>query len=108
MRQDFKAVAAPLLCCTLSAPGAATTHEYQVRRLIYLATTCGAQSFEVLEAKPGHERFRLTCKNTSAFPDGVDVLCTDPDDDRSCVVQTRPTSFDQLELMRPNAGGGKP
>lgn len=83
--------------------GGAETQEYQIRRLIYLSTSCGIQSLKSVDSAPGRERFKATCGNTSAYPDGIEVLCLDPEDDRSCKVLTAPHYFRQLELLRPSA-----
>jgi hypothetical protein len=41
-----------------------------------------------------------TCRDATSFPDGLTVLCTDPDDDRSCRIETAPKAFDNLDLLK--------
>jgi hypothetical protein len=40
------------------------------------------------------------CRDVTSFPDGLTVLCTDPDDDRSCRIETAPKTFDNLDLLK--------
>lgn len=87
-----------------AGPVAAEIHEYMILRLVYLNTSCGTQSLERLETGPAYTRFKVTCRNVSAYPDGLTVLCTDPDDDRACLIETKEKSFDSLDLMRPSRG----
>lgn len=101
MRKAFLSIVSVMICCTLSHQGAAITQEYQIRRLIYLSTACGIETYSIIDEKPGHEVFKVTCKNVSSYPDGIEIVCSDPDDDRSCKVTTEASHFDQLELMRP-------
>lgn len=93
--------AAALLFCLFGNDTAAATAEYQIRRLIYLNTGCGLDHLSTIESQPGQEKFRATCKNLSAYPDGLEIVCTDPFDDRSCRIMTHAKRFDQLELMQP-------
>lgn len=82
----------------------AEIHDYMILRLLYLNTSCGVQHLERLAPNaPDVRQFHAKCRDAASFPHGVDVLCTDIADDRSCKVQTVPQSFDSLELLRPNA-----
>lgn len=86
--------------CAICSNAIAETAEYQVRRLVYLESSCGVESLAKLNSSPGHERFKATCKNISTYPDGLEVECTDPSDDRSCKILTPAVTFDQLELLQ--------
>lgn len=85
-----------------AAPAGAEIHDYMILRLLYLGTSCGTQSLERLDPpQPDHRRFKATCRDVNAYPDGLFVTCTDIADDRSCVVETKANRFDSLELLRP-------
>lgn len=90
-----------LVVCAICSQAAAETAEYQVRRLIYLGSSCGVESLERFDPSPGHERFKAACKNVSAYPNGLEIDCTDPSDDRSCTIVTPSVTFDHLELLQP-------
>ena len=101
---------AATLALVLSGPVAgsasAEIHDYMIRRLLYLETTCGVDRLERLPPpSEASRRFKALCRNVSAYPDGIHVLCTDNDDDRSCKPETTPKAFDSLKLMRPGADG---
>ena len=90
-----------ILMVTMAADRATSEiHDYMILRLLYLNTSCGTLSLERIEVTPPLSRFKATCKNVSAFPDGLTVLCTDPDDDRECRVETPEKTFDHLDLLR--------
>jgi hypothetical protein len=89
------------VACAVSSNVFAETAEYQIRRLVYLGSSCGIESLARSSALPGHERFKVMCRNVSAYPNGLEVVCTDPADDRSCRIVTPAATFDQLELLQP-------
>lgn len=90
--------AAPILTATARAE----IHDYMILRLIYLGTSCGTQKLERVDAgKPDWRRFKIECRNVSAYPHGIFVTCTDLHDDRSCKIETEAATFDSLELLRP-------
>lgn len=96
----------PLLLALLSVTAApcgasAEIHEYMIRRLLYLGTSCGVETLERLQGPADHRRFKATCRDVNSYPRGIEVTCTDIADDRSCVIDTPPKAFDSLELMRP-------
>ncbi len=98
MRLALTGVAA--YACASAA--AAEIHDYMILRLLYLNTSCGVDHLERLEsATPDTRRFHAKCRDVATFPHGIDVICTDIVDDRSCKVTTDPQSFDSLELLRP-------
>ncbi len=78
----------------------AEIHEYMILRLLYLHTSCGTLALERIDAPVPHSRFKATCRDISAYPDGLTVLCTDADDDRACRVETPAKTFDHLDLLQ--------
>ncbi|MDQ8698473.1 hypothetical protein [Hyphomicrobium sp. LHD-15] len=80
---------------------AAEIHDYMIRRLLHLKTSCGVQHLTRLESGKAERRFKAVCRDVNAYPDGVVVVCTDTFDDRSCMIESTPRSFDSLELLRP-------
>lgn len=92
---------------SLSLAGAATAEiqDYMIRRLVALNTGCGVESLVRLASKPNARRFKVTCLNVSSYPDGLTVACSDIDDDRSCVVETKEQEYRALQLLQP---GGAP
>jgi hypothetical protein len=100
----MKRVTLAIASCALSGASLAETADYQIRRLIYLGSSCGLEALERVDATPGSERFKATCKNASSYPNGLEVVCSDPFDDRSCRIVTIARHFDQLELLQPKAG----
>ena len=90
--------------CACASAAAAEIHDYMILRLLYLDTSCGVEHLERLEpSTPDTRRFHAKCRDVATFPHGIDVVCTDILDDRSCKVTTDPQSFDSLELLRPRA-----
>ncbi|WP_210258061.1 hypothetical protein [Hyphomicrobium sulfonivorans] len=76
--------------------------DYMILRLLYLDTSCGVDHLERLEPDAdGNQRFSAKCRNVSSYPDGLEVLCTDADDDRSCRVTTPEKTYKHLELLQP-------
>lgn len=95
-------LAAVALALAAPVSASAEIHDYMIRRLLYLDTSCGVDELERLPPPTeGTRRFKALCRNVSAYPDGIFVTCTDIADDRSCKVETAPKTFDSLKLMRP-------
>jgi len=90
-----------VIACAVCSKAIAETAEYQVRRLVYLQSSCGVESLTRLDSPSMNEHFKVMCKNVSAYPNGLEVVCTDPSDDRSCKILTPAVTFDQLELLQP-------
>lgn len=86
--------------CTIASPAQAEIHDYMILRLLYLHTSCGTLSLERMETAAPHARFKATCKNVNGYPEGLTILCTDPDDDRTCRVETPAKTFDHLDLLQ--------
>jgi len=95
------------LTAALPDPASAEIQEYQIRRLVYLSSSCGLESFERSETPPDVRRFKILCRNTTAYPQGLNVLCTDVDDDRSCSIETPVQRFESLELLQPRPAPGR-
>lgn len=93
------ALASMILAATVS-PALSEIHDYMVLRLVYLNTSCGTLSMERLQVPAPHARFKVTCKDVTAYPDGLTIYCTDPDDDRLCRIETPAKQFDSLDLLR--------
>ncbi|CAN1724195.1 conserved protein of unknown function [Hyphomicrobium sp. 1Nfss2.1] len=86
----------------LATSAAAEIHDYMILRLLYLNTSCGVEHLERLEPDtPETRRFHAECRDVAAYPNGIDVVCADVLDDRSCKVETTPKNFDNLELLSP-------
>lgn len=94
-------LAAALLLLTV-APVRAEIQDYMIRRLVNLRTRCGIESLQRLESGSSDRRFKVICRDVSHYPDGLIVACSDIDDDRSCIVETREKVFDMLELLQPD------
>lgn len=78
----------------------AEIHDYMILRLLYLNSSCGTLTVERVASEAPLKRYKATCKNVSAYPDGLTVLCTDPDDDRHCRIETPEKTFQHLDLLR--------
>lgn len=102
-----RALSGLLALLLVAAPASAEIHDYMIRRLLYLGTSCGVDVIERLESRADHRRFRAFCRNVSVYPKGIEVTCTDIADDRSCAIDTPPKAFDSLELLRPKGEGAE-
>lgn len=108
-RRQMRAPTAPFVAAILvagfAAPAFADIKDYEVRRFLYLKTSCGIAHVQQVESIAGVLRYKGDCPNLTAFPDGAIVECLDPQDDRSCRLLTQATEFKQLDLMRPQQPG---
>ncbi|MDH4981033.1 hypothetical protein [Hyphomicrobium sp. D-2] len=94
-------VALALGASAANSSARAEIKDYMILRLLYLDTSCGVDHLELLEPDAdGNQRFYAKCRNVGSYPDGLEVLCTDPDDDRACKVTTPEKTFKHLELLR--------
>lgn len=73
----------------------------EIKRYVYLKTNCGLN--ELVRLNPGGQplRFHIDCKNVSNWPEGMDISCAEPDDDRTCRVTTMEKHFKYLDLLAP-------
>lgn len=74
--------------------------DYEISRFLMLKTSC--VTLHLKRVNPGERpiRFHAECKNTSNWPDGIDIECSEHDDDRSCRGTTKERNFKHLELLR--------
>ncbi|MCE4222969.1 hypothetical protein HCU64_04330 [Methylobacterium sp. C25] len=93
-------IAGLLLAITWPVTARATIKEYQIRRMLLLKTECGTSGLEISE-KDGKDRFFATCENVAHYPDGVEILCPDSEDERDCTMVTEKREFRHLHHMRP-------
>jgi hypothetical protein len=91
---------ASVVFAAVVSPAFGEIHDYMILRLVYLNTSCGTLSMERLDVPAPHARFKVTCKDATAYPDGLTIYCTDPDDDRLCHVETPAKTFDHLDLLQ--------
>lgn len=91
-----------IILSLVSVSALASVKDYQVKRLIMMKSDCVEQSLERNESENGGLLFVAQCKNLSHYPDGVKVLCEDPEDERSCKLQTKAKSYDHLRLLQSN------
>lgn len=72
----------------------------EIKRYVYLKTNCGLN--ELVRLNPGGQplRFHIDCKNVSNWPEGMDITCAEPDDDRTCRVTTVEKHFKYLDVLR--------
>jgi hypothetical protein len=96
----WRAVVVAVLAAVWPGRTVAEIHDYMILRLLYLHSSCGTLSLERLDSTGSNRRFMATCRDATSFPDGLTVLCTDPDDDRSCRIETAPKAFDNLDLLK--------
>ena len=94
-----------LLALTWAGAAAAEIKEYQIRRMLMLKTQCGVSGLDIATiADPADRythRFLATCENVTHYPDGVEILCPDTEDERDCRMLTVKREFPHLHLMRP-------
>jgi hypothetical protein len=97
-----KAAAALGVACA-GVPNAAANPEikdHEIRRFVYLKTNCGLRELKRLNSGERPLRFHVACANASGWPDGMEIACSEPDDDRSCRVTTEEKRFQHLELLK--------
>jgi hypothetical protein len=70
--------------------------EYELRRFLMLKSECRLQTIVADSVDASGHRFNVSCGDSTAFPDGAEVLCPEPEDDRSCRMLTTPRRFDKL------------
>jgi len=86
----------------LPAPARAEVKEYQIRRMLMLKTDCtvtGLDIARIVDDPRLRERFRATCENVSHYPDGVEIVCPDTEDERDCTLVTAKREFPHLRLL---------
>ncbi|MEE7455286.1 hypothetical protein MPAR168_00220 [Methylorubrum populi] len=84
------------------APARAEIKEYQIRRMLMLKTDCtvtGLDTARIADDPRLRERFLATCENVSHYPDGVEIVCPDTEDERDCTLLTAKREFPHLRLL---------
>lgn len=83
-------------------PVAAELKDYQIARMIMLKSECQLNELDRHVNSDGSVRFKATCKNESFYPDGIEITCpdVDSDDERTCSINTKKKSFQNLELLQ--------
>ena len=84
-------------------PARAEVKEYQIRRMLMLKTECTVTGLDISRlADPAayRDRFFATCENVSHYPDGVEILCPDTEDERDCRLMTAKRDFPHLRLLQ--------
>lgn len=95
-------------------PGAAFAEmkEYQIRRMLMLKTECGVSGLDISKitessgapsVSRGHytDRFFAECENVTHYPDGVEILCPDTEDEQDCRILTLKREFPHLHHFKP-------
>ena len=89
----------------LAGEASAEIKEYQIRRMLMLKTDCGVSSLDVapVTEQPGRyeTRFLAGCENVTHYPDGVEILCPDTEDEHDCRIVTVKRAFPHLHLPNP-------
>lgn len=84
----------------LTGTAVAEVKDYQIRRMLMLKTECSVTGLAV-SARDGRDHFAATCGNVAHYPDGVEILCPDTEDERECTILTRKREFLHLHHMKP-------
>lgn len=74
--------------------------EYQIRRLIRFDSSCEILTLKRELNEDGGFTYNGICDNTTFYPDGIIVVCSDTEDERTCKIKTKGRKFDLLEAMR--------
>lgn len=99
MRPAF--LAGLVLALAPAVPATAEVKDYQIRRMLMLKTECQVVGLETEVLPEGKGRFAAECENVSHYPDGVEILCPDTEDERDCRIATAKREFRHLESLRP-------
>lgn len=85
-----------------STRAVAEIKDYQIARMLNFRTECRLLSLKRLAPVGAEaERFFGECGNLVFYPDGIEVVCPEADDEWTCKIVTKKKSFDNLELLRP-------
>jgi len=89
----------------LPGRAAAEIKDYQIRRMLILKTECGVSGLDTRKVAGDGEGFTdlfvAACENVAHYPDGVEILCPDTEDERDCRMLTRKREFPHLHLLKP-------
>ncbi|WP_165937765.1 hypothetical protein [Methylobacterium segetis] len=92
-------LASLLLLAAAAIPARAEVKEYQIRRMLMLRTECQVSGLDS-EQRGTVSRFRAECENLSHYPDGVEILCPDTEDERDCRIATAKRDFPHLRALQ--------
>lgn len=98
-----RVILASMALTSWSAAASAELKDFQIARLILTQSECILKGqLTRVERTDGSWSYHGTCGNETFYPDGIDVLCPDPDnnDERACKILTRKKQFLYLELLR--------
>lgn len=96
----MKNAVAVLVLASLCLPVYAGIQDYQIIRLITMKSDCNRKNLERTDSDDGTVTFFASCSNVSHYPDGVSVLCTDPENEQTCKIQTQAKQFNHLKLLQ--------
>lgn len=87
-----------LLACPATA--VAAIQDYQIVRLVAMKSECAHDQLRRENESDDAVVFHVSCKNTSHYPDGVRVVCDDPQYASSCQIQTEAREYNFLEMLQ--------
>lgn len=100
----MRAMLCPALALSLlagTAPQArASVQDYQIRRLLSEKSECRPVSLTLRPESGAGLHYHVDCGESALYPDGVEVACTDRQDERSCRILTSAKSFKTPNLLR--------
>ena len=101
MINDFfrKGILYCLLLSSLNTTLHAEINDYFIRRLVLYESDCELATIMRKDIVKDEEKFYVTCKNVSFYPDGVDIHCSSDTDETSCVIKTESRKFNSLDIL---------
>jgi hypothetical protein len=96
----MKNAVAVLVLVSLCLPVYAGIQDYQIIRLITMKSYCNHKSLERTDSDNGTVTFFTSCLNVSHYPDGIFVICSDPENEQTCKIQTQAKQFNHLKLLQ--------
>ena len=73
--------------------------DWQLRRFLIFHSQCMMEDFVDKSAPTGPGKFHATCRNTTFYPDGVDLDCPDREDEFTCKILTQPLDFKDMPWL---------
>jgi hypothetical protein len=89
-----------ILITLFAIEGHAAVQDYQVIRLVAMKSDCIKNDLLRTERSDGSIEFFISCKNLSHYPDGLQVTCSNVEDERSCKIKTEAKQFNNLKLLQ--------
>ena len=87
-----------LLSC--SATAVAAIQDYQIARLVAMKSESVHDQLRREDESDDGVVFHVSCANSSHYPDGVRVVCDDPEYASSCQIQTEAREYNFLEMLQ--------